>query len=113
MTLRPSPLPDPQLSGLTQRQKELARHALGLAVHHQNWGGKSFRNYFLAAGDTEEETLWRSMVAGGAAISGKRRMLGVPFALTRAGAELALNPGESLDPEDFPPGNDGLTSSPT
>jgi hypothetical protein len=85
---------------MTPAQRELARHALGLPSP----GGRSFRNrYFTPAqGRVTEE--WRAMVAAGEAEGGKpaRRMSTIFFSLTRKGAELALDPGEWLCPEDFP-----------
>lgn len=84
---------------LTPDQRELARHALGLGRKR-----KSYRNNFAAEPGTPYFDVWQSMCAAGLAQRGGTRPGGlVPFRLTRAAAEAALGPGESLDPEDFPP----------
>lgn len=88
---------------MTPKQRKLARHALGLP----NRDRRSYRNRFVAAyapGDYDE---WAKMVdAGLAECHGTyQRTAGanaVAFWLTHAGARAALEPGESLDPEDFP-----------
>ena len=64
---------------------------------------QSYRNrYFVVPkGDTFDD--WLSMTRAGWArgcIEAGQRM--VEFTLTRAGAEMALQPGETLCPEDFP-----------
>ena len=86
---------------LTLKQRELARHALGLEY---NRGKKvSFRNRFVCEEDNEH---WQDMVSKGYATF--RPAATVPFGgsaifyLTRKGAELALDKGDRLDPEDFP-----------
>lgn len=84
---------------MTRRQRELARRALGLP----NSKGRSYRNYYLAAYEPGVFDEWQQMVDAGHAD-------GIPdyggnywwFWLTRAGADAALEPGESLCPEDFP-----------
>ena len=84
---------------LTPEQLYLARHALGL-----DWKRKSYRNNFAAEPGTPYFETWQSMCAAGLAQQGRTIPGGlVPFRLTRAAAEAALGPGESLDPLDFPP----------
>lgn len=86
---------------MTPRKIELARHALGLP----NVKGMSYRNYFTAGPDHPDFADWQAMCSDGdASTQGPKRTLGGDYAfwLTRAGAEGALNPGERLDPEDFP-----------
>lgn len=95
------------MSAATSREIELARHALGLP----NARNRSYRNRYIASPEHAE---WRNLVAAGLAEqhSGKEVVNGVVrniyaggadlFVLTRAGAEMALQPGESLDTEDFP-----------
>lgn len=89
---------------MTPRQKRLARHALGLP----NAQNRSYRNRFIATyapGDFDD---WAAMARAGladhaapvAALGG--RITTYRFWLTEAGAEAALEPGEQLDPEDFP-----------
>jgi len=85
---------------MTPAQRELARHALGLP----NQARRSYRNrYFANAGGACAEQ-WQAMVAAGEAERGEtgRRVSSLHFQLTRKGAELALDPRESLCPEDFP-----------
>lgn len=84
---------------MTPAQRNLARQALGLGLR---WS-RSGRNVFVAPHASPAVGEWREMVAAGEAV---QREPGGPFArfeLTRAGAELALDPGESLNPEHFPP----------
>ena len=85
---------------MTIIQKELARHALGLTKQK-----RSYRNHFVAGPGHSDYVHWLVMVEQGDAhrrpgteISGGDDI----FWLTEAGAKLALNPGEKLDPEDFP-----------
>jgi len=78
-------------------QRRLARHALGLPNRYR----RSYRNRFLSGGECSD---WRAMEAAGHAESGKPDEHGrIWFWLTRAGAEAALDPGERLCREDFPP----------
>jgi hypothetical protein len=86
---------------MSPKQRDLARHALGLP----NVLRRSHRNHFVAGPDHDDYQDWMVLVVRGDA----KRRLGNPltggddlFTLTRAGAERALDPGESLDPEDFP-----------
>lgn len=85
---------------MTDRQIELARHALGLRrtrlVTH--------RNHFCAGPGHADFTEWEAMVAAGFAVKRQNKMLppgDVMFRLTRAGAERALKPGDVLNPEDW------------
>ena len=85
---------------MNARKRELARHALGLP----NSTARSYRNRYLAAyvpGGPYD--LWDELVAAGLAEAGPFEKSGKSrwFSLTRAGAEAALDPGETLCPEDF------------
>jgi hypothetical protein len=86
---------------LTETQRELARHALGLP----NPSRRSYRNHFVAGPGHSDMADWLAMVAAGAA----RHRVGSPisggddiFWLTPEGAAAALNPRERLNPDDFP-----------
>lgn len=87
---------------MTPQQIELARHALGLKER----SARSYRNHFVAGPGHTDYADWMAMVAEGVAIriDGKRLSFGGDdlFKMTRAGADAALRPGESLDSEDFP-----------
>lgn len=92
---------------MTPRQRELARHALGLP----NKMHRSYRNRFVAGLDHDDYADWTQMVGEGYA---EMRHGGrLPYAgdslfwLTESGARMALNKGERLDPEDFAPANQG------
>lgn len=81
--------------------RPLARHALGLP----NTRRQSYRNSYYAVPGSPTHAEWLAMIAAGDAafapfIEGRTASTG--FCLTRQGAEAALAPGESLDPEDFP-----------
>lgn len=85
---------------LTDTQRELARHALGLP-------GKScisYRNRFYVGVASPTYAVWMEMVRlGRAALIPPQqgdRVQG--FCLTLSGAAAALDPGESLCCEDFP-----------
>jgi hypothetical protein len=83
---------------MTPRQIELARHALGLRPSCL----VSHRNRFLAGPGHPDYADWQAMVAAGQAKRLESEYLppgDVLFHLTRAGAELALLPGDKLDPE--------------
>ena len=87
-------------ASMTKRQIELARHALGLP----NERNRSYRNLFCAMPSLLEGGKymeWSGLVASGLATMQPGGTLDF-FYLARAGAEMALLPGESLDPEDFP-----------
>lgn len=83
---------------LSPDERRVARHALGLP----NAAFRSYRNRFYTQPGTADWFPLTSLLARGLAT----RVYGDgPYAffyLTRAGAELALAPGESLDPQDFP-----------
>ena len=99
------------MAKMTAEQKDLARAALGLRHRRQ-----SYRNRYvsLPAGDTFAH--WQAMVAAGLAEQHPSTRadgtplyaaVGVLFALTLAGAVAALEPGEFLDPEEFPEDDHG------
>lgn len=81
---------------MTEAQRKLARHALGLGGRWK----RSYRNrYVIGLGmKATDYPDWQAMVAAGWAAFEYGS-----FRMTRAGAELALEPGETLCPEDFPP----------
>ena len=85
---------------MTPAQRELARHALGLP----NQARRSYRNRYFAAASSPCAAQWQAMVEAGEAEGGGpgRKVSSLHFQLTRRGAELALDPRESLCPEDFP-----------
>lgn len=77
---------------MTTEMKQLARHALGLDNPKAN--GRSYRNRYVAYSGN---AVWDEMVRRGWAV-----LEVSTYCLRREGAELALEPGERLDPEDFP-----------
>lgn len=82
---------------ISPEARDLARHALGLPNRRK----RSYRNHFVSSTDPH----WERLVATGLATV--RRSVEAAggmhtYRLTRAGAEAALDPGERLDPEDFP-----------
>lgn len=86
---------------MSDRQIELARHALGLRPGRL----VSHRNHFCAGPGHDDFEEWEAMVAGGFAVMRASKVLppgDVLFHLTRAGAEQALKPGDVLDPDDWP-----------
>jgi hypothetical protein len=86
---------------MNERQIELARHALGLRPTRL----MTYRNNFVAGPGHADYPDWEAMVAAGFAVKRQNKMLppgDVMFHLTRAGAELALRPGDVLNPEDWP-----------
>lgn len=86
---------------MTERQIELARHALELTRSHL----VSFRNHFCAGPGRDDFADWEAMVTAGFAEKRENKYLppgDVMFHLTRAGAEQALKPGDVLNPEDWP-----------
>lgn len=85
---------------MTPTQKKLARHALGLTNPKAN--GETYRNRFICT-PADNYYEWRILEEAGLATRKPFAAGDIVFMLTRAGAELALDPGESLDPEDFPP----------
>lgn len=89
---------------MNDRQKELARHALGLDGKRKC----SYRNGFTATKGTDSCNQWIAMVASGDAEGIENKGTtgdAVRFWLTPKGAATVLIPGESLDPEDFPAGS--------
>jgi hypothetical protein len=85
---------------MTQEQRELARHALGLP----NQRNTSYRNHFVTGEGSSDYPHWIKMVEAGYA----KRRAGSPltggddlFWLSRKGAELALKGFETLCQEDF------------
>lgn len=88
------------MSEMTERQIDLARHALGLTYKRV-----SYRNAFVTGEGSTDFPDWEDMVKGGFAWRrGPVKIFAGDycFHLTRAGADAALNPGESLCPEDWP-----------
>jgi hypothetical protein len=85
---------------LAAKQRELARHALGLP----NKRKMTYRNHFVTGPGHDDFDQWCAMVESGHAV----RRKGSPltggddlFMLTKIGATAALAKGEKLDPEDF------------
>lgn len=86
---------------MTPRQRDLARHALGLNGVRKS----ASRNHFCTGVDGDYDD-WMSMVDGGLAVrsAGPRETLGgcYVFWLTPKGAELAANTGETVNEVAFP-----------
>lgn len=84
---------------MNKKQRSLARHALGLDV-----ANRSYRNRYYASPNTDISRAWDAMVERGEALRVPEHDTRTTnfYCLTRAGAELALGPRDSLDPEDFP-----------
>lgn len=83
---------------LTDEQRRLARHALGLP----NDMRRSYRNRFSAPPGTTCRPAWDDMAAKGYATLDVSVGLNLGlFHLTVEAAEFVLEPRESLDPEDF------------
>lgn len=82
---------------MTPSQREMARHALGLTDGRKI----SYRNRYVASLCSLREMAWDDLVRAGMAERGRDGASSVGFCLTEAGARLALEPGETLDPEDF------------
>lgn len=95
------PAPPPPHPAMTDPWRELARHALGLPNNRL----RSYRNRFVTGGG-KDGSAWTGMVAAG--LAEVRAGKSLPFGgadlywLTREGAMSALEPGETLCPEDFP-----------
>lgn len=83
---------------MTPKQREMARHALGLTDGRM----VSYRNRYTAALNSFSEMEWDDMVRHGWAVRGRDGASSVGFCLTDTGARLVLNASESLDSEDFP-----------
>lgn len=89
--------PDREVAALSPEERVRARHALGL-------GGRwrvSRRNHVVCL----EHDDWERLVRDGLATVRRSTEPGglATYRLTRAGAEAALDQGESLDPQAFPP----------
>lgn len=85
---------------MTPNQRKLARHALGLPNEQRH----SYRNRFHATTGSSDWQAWMQMAGNGEAkysLSPKGSLTDL-FWLTKDGAVKALEPGEKLDPEDFP-----------
>lgn len=88
------------MTTMKPEHRKLARHALGLPNGHR----KSYRNHYVIDGGPTFE-MWIQMVEAGDARQGRPSPItggSEWFRLTRKGAEMALDPGERLCPEDFP-----------
>ena len=86
---------------MTPEQRELARHALGL--DNPKAGRTSYRNRFFAGrGHPAWDALHDMVGAGWMNLEDEPDGKQTRFWLTTRGAMMALNPGESLDREDFP-----------
>jgi hypothetical protein len=83
---------------MSQEQRRLARHALGL----DNSKRRSYRNRYLATNGSKTNWEWEQMVSAGWARIGLRQRVTTLYELTTPGALAAIDPGEHLDPEDFP-----------
>lgn len=84
---------------LTPRERELARHALGLDGRRK----RSYRNRFVCGQEADNYATWRGMERRGLAESWlPKGQTMVWFRVTRAGALAALEDDETLDEEDFP-----------
>ena len=96
----PMPPRAPRHPAMTDDLRELARHALGLP----NDLPRSYRNRFVT-GPGGDGHAWDRLVTAG--LAKKRSGETLPFGgsdfywLTREGAVSALEPGETLCPEDF------------
>jgi hypothetical protein len=82
---------------MSPKQRELARHALGLP----NERGQSYRNRYYAGPGHHAYEHWRAMIEAGDADRQARGASDL-FWLTDKGARAALDKGERLCPEDFP-----------
>jgi hypothetical protein len=85
---------------MTPDQLKLARHALGLPNDQK----RSYRNRYFAGVGTDIEERWDDLVNRG--LAHRQRQDGGAkttfFCLSRRGAQMAIDPAESLCPEDFP-----------
>ena len=83
---------------MTDKQKELARHALGLP----NKFNMTYRNHFCVDKGNADYAEWEDLVAKGLATrtSGGQNWVGDFFYLTLDGARAALLSNEHLSPED-------------
>jgi hypothetical protein len=86
---------------MTPEQRKLARHTLGL--DNPDAKGRSYRNrYYASPGHSAWADLHIMVGNGWMNLEDVQGGVGTVFWLNRSGAELALDPGESLDSEDFP-----------
>jgi hypothetical protein len=83
---------------MTPSQRKMARHALGLDGERR----RSYRNRYFTSAGTPSEDEWNELCRRGLAEREKGHRKMVHFYLTNEGASVALDPGEILDPEDFP-----------
>lgn len=88
---------------MTPDQIKLARHALGLPSDRN----RTYRNRYFAAPGTDFEERWDDLVRKGLAERHNDGGRHIVYLLTIAGARLALDKPEVLDPEDFPSPQDG------
>jgi hypothetical protein len=88
---------------MTPEQIKMARSALGLP----NGMKRSYRNRYCAALGSATERAWNDLVRRGHAERGIEQVQTAIFYLTESGARIAIDPTESLDPEDFPPVTSG------
>ncbi len=86
-------------AALTDEQRSEARFALGLGFAPK----VSQRNEARPQIGARSHDIWRAMAAAGLAVEVGSTAYQTTFRLTRAGADAALEPGESLDPAHFPP----------
>lgn len=84
---------------MNSAQRKMARHALGLDGQRR----RSHRNRYFTAVDTPGEDEWNDLCRRGLAERENGSGKLVHFYLTEQGAREALDEGEILDPEDFPP----------
>ncbi|MBB3937907.1 hypothetical protein [Aureimonas phyllosphaerae] len=86
-------------AALTSEQRVQARSALGLGFAPK----VSQRNEARPQLGAHSYDVWLGMVAAGLAVECETTAFWTIFRLTRAGADAALEAGESLDPRHFPP----------
>ena len=84
-------------ASLPANARVVARHALGLP----NRMRRSCRNCRIVPSVSLEAEIWGGLIKAGFAFVARRMRSQIRFSLTRAGAELALDPGEALDPQAF------------
>ncbi len=85
---------------MSNEQRRLARHALGL--DHGSGLKRTYRNRYIVTNGSKAALEWEQMVAAGWARIGLRQQVTTLYELTAAGALAAIESGEHLDPEDFP-----------
>lgn len=86
---------------MSPEQRKIARHTLGL--DNPDAKGRSYRNrYYASAGHPSWATLHEMVGNGWMNLDDQNLDQHTLFYLTKAGAVLALEHGERLDPEDFP-----------